>query len=62
MVSLTDINARLPSVQTGIAYIQTDIYKIYTFLDTLCTTYHVSSITSPFNPPGEILENIKEVW
>ena len=34
MVSLTDINARLASVQKGITCIQIDIDTIYTYLDT----------------------------
>ena len=37
MVSLTDINARLASVWTGITCIQINVEMIYTYLDTIVT-------------------------
>ena len=49
MISLTEVSARLTSIQTGITHIQIDIDIMYTYLDTLLPplTYR------------EILENIK---
>ena len=61
MVSLTNINARLISLWTGITHIQIDIDKICTFLDTLLV--HIVSLL--FLSPSvlrNILENIKQVW
>ena len=46
IVSFTNINDRLASVQKGIAHIQIDVDKIYTYLSMLAT-YTVSSLLLP---------------
>ena len=61
MVSLTDINAKLASVMTGIAHLQVDVDKIYTYLDTLVTHTESPHLLPPMTF-RDILENIKEVW
>ena len=58
MVSLTDISARLASVQTEITHIQIDIDKIDTYLDILAT-HTVSPQLLPPSTLQEIMENIK---
>ena len=58
MVSLTDINARLASIQKGIFHIQTDFDKIYTYLETLAIQIMSHLLLSPYLH-REILENIK---
>ena len=58
MVSLTDINAKLASTQTGITHMQTYVDKIYTYLETLA----IYTVSPPLLLPSslrEILENIK---
>ena len=58
MVSMSDISARLASIQTGITYIQINFNKIYTYLDALII-HTVSPFLLPSSTLGEILENIK---
>ena len=38
MISLTNINARLASIQAGITHIQADVDKMYTYLEGLTNT------------------------
>ena len=54
MLSLTDINARLASIQTGITGIPIYIDKIYTYLDTL-VTHTVSPLLIP-------LQSLRKFW
>ena len=47
MISLTDINARLASIWTGITHIQVDVANIYTYLETLATHIVFSLLLAP---------------
>ena len=49
MVSLTDINARLASIWTGISHIQIDVNTIYSYFDMLSDPHSVSSFASSFD-------------
>ena len=55
LLSLTDINARLATIRTGISHIQTDVDKIYTYLKTLAT--HAVSHCYFLLQHSEVLEN-----
>ena len=58
ILSLTDINARLASIRTGITCIQTDMDKIYSYFKTLanCT---ISFLILPSSTIRKVLQNIK---
>ena len=59
MVFLSNINARLVSIWTGIICINIYIDKVYTYLDTLAT-HGVSPFLLPPSTLREIFENIKK--
>ena len=59
MMSLTYINARFASIQTGITHIHIDIHNIYTYLETLATHTVSSLLLHPSNL-REMFENIKQ--
>ena len=61
MMSLTDINSRLASIQTGINCIQVIISTTYTYLETLA--FHpVSTLLPPPSNLREMLKKLKETW
>ena len=58
MLSLTDINARLASIRTGITWMQTNVDKINTDLE-MQATHTVPLLLLPQSTLKEVLENIK---
>ena len=58
VVPLTDINARLVSIQTGVSCIQTDINEIYTYLEKQAT-YTVPLLYFSLQCSGKSKKKIK---